>query len=423
MEFKSFKLTENNCSAQNAVYEGCKTEDGVHLEYYMSSNDWDNELSCFVESRDVIRSVDGDENLYREVCALFGNCRIDEWAGFRGANPPDVLDGSSMSFSAVLADGTEIEASGSNNFPKNYQTLRAGINRLITSNKIRSTEFSEGSYAISLPKSWVGVVSAGFSEGMVAFSVDKTDGDELTFFIIDTGNGYSSDSYKGRVEVGRLVSDENTLFVTARDHYRINAYPEKVSDAALALWETYESDKRAIIESLHGINGYELYPEDGSILHETDARDLADKARSLWLTLNFAGEYSAGEKPVTIRFRKYIPMFPQYRYVTTMEEVRKNFLEVFSEEFTDKILRQAVADRDLIEHNDNIYAAYKKNDGEASYNSWMHHVEDDGNGNFTVVMAVRKRSVDDIIYVKLPTGKNAEGKFVFTDYPYWDKSK
>lgn len=52
----------------------------------------------------------------------------------------------------------------------------------------------------------------------------------------------------------------------------------------------------------------------------------------------------------------------------------------------------------------------------------MHHVEDDGNGNFTVVMAVRKRSVDDIIYVKLPTGKNAEGKFVFTDYPYWDKS-
>lgn len=113
-----------------------------------------------------------------------------------------------MSFSAVLADGTEIEASGSNNFPKNYQTLRAGINRLITSNKIRSTEFSEGSYAISLPKSWVGVVSASFSEGMVAFSVDKTDGDELTFFIIDTGNGYSSDSYKGRVEVGRLVSDE-----------------------------------------------------------------------------------------------------------------------------------------------------------------------------------------------------------------------
>lgn len=42
----------------------------------------------------------------------------------------------------------------------------------------------------------------------MAFSVDKTDGNELTFFIIDTGNGYSSDSYKGRVEVGRLVSDE-----------------------------------------------------------------------------------------------------------------------------------------------------------------------------------------------------------------------
>lgn len=101
----------------------------------------------------------------------------------------------------------------------------------------------------------------------------------------------------------------------------------------------------------------------------------------------------------------------------------KKFLEVFSEEFTDKILSQAVADRDLIEHNDNIYVAYKKNDGEVSYNSWMHHVEDDGNGNFTVVMAVRKRSVDDIIYVKLPTGKSGGKVRVYPDYPYWDKSK
>ncbi len=91
--------------------------------------------------------------------------------------------------------------------------------------------------------------------------------------------------------------------------------------------------------------------------------------------------------------------------------------------FNYKILPHGVADWFFIYHNYNIFVAYKKNDGEVSYNSWMHHVEDDGNGNFTVVMAVRKRSVDDIIYVKLPTGKNAEGKFVFTDYPYWDKSK
>jgi len=25
--------------------------------------------------------------------------------------------------------------------------------------------------------------------------------------------------------------------------------------------------------------------------------------------------------------------------------------------------------------------------------------------------------------VELPTGKNAAGKFVFTDYPYWDRSE
>ena len=27
------------------------------------------------------------------------------------------------------------------------------------------------------------------------------------------------------------------------------------------------------------------------------------------------------------------------------------------------------------------------------------------------------------VNVELPTGKNAAGKFVFTDYPYWDRSE
>lgn len=37
MEFKSFKLVQTNMSAQQYVYEGYKTENGVHLEYYIST--------------------------------------------------------------------------------------------------------------------------------------------------------------------------------------------------------------------------------------------------------------------------------------------------------------------------------------------------------------------------------------------------
>ena len=87
-----------------------------------------------------------------------------------------------MSFEAVLADGTKISAFVTNNFPKNYHEFAKALRRLITSEKLSDTEFTEGTYAVTLPESWVGRVTAGFSEGCVTFSVDR-DGGELTFFI------------------------------------------------------------------------------------------------------------------------------------------------------------------------------------------------------------------------------------------------
>ena len=101
--------------------------------------------------------------------------------------------------------------------------------------------------------------TASFSENQVAFCVDKTNGGDLTFFIIDNDTyGYSSDSYKGRIEVGRLVSNEDVRFITARDNYAIASYAAVVSEEALGLWENYENDKLAIIESPRSVNGYEF---------------------------------------------------------------------------------------------------------------------------------------------------------------------
>ena len=161
------------------------------------------------------------------------------------------------------------------------------------------------------------------------------------------------------------------------------------------------------------MNGYEFYPEDGSTLYKEEAWELSEQARSLWLRLAFAGEYSEGMSPVQIQGRKYLPMFPARDGVYTIEQVREKFLAVFSEEFTNKTLNAAIASK----------AAYKKNRGETSYNSWADHVRDDGAGKFTVVMGVSMPSNGSTVYVELPTGKNAAGKFVFTDYPYWDRSE
>ena len=423
MDFKSFKLVQTDMTAQRHVYEGYKTENGVHLEYYISTEMWDDKTSENVECRDTIRKIDGDEKLFQKLCELFGNCRIEKWADFHGYDSR-VLDGTGMSFEAVLADGTEVNANGTNSFPKNFSAFTQELHKLITTEKINSVKFSDGAYEVTLPESWVGTVTASFSENYVAFYVDKTDGGELTFFIIDNDTyGYSSDSYKGRIEVGRLISDEDVRFITARDNYSIASYAKSVSEEAAAIWNNYENDKLAIIESLHGVNGYEFYPEDGTALYYADARKMADEARSLWLSLNFAGEYSGSAKPVRFKRKNYVPMFPPYDYINTIEGVRKKFLKVFSEEFTDKTLNRAIADKELIEYKGDVYVACKKRKGEASYNSCVDCVRDEGGGKFTVVIAVKMPPNGNKLYVDLPTEKNAAGEFVFSDYPYWEKSE
>ena len=293
LEFQSFILSETGMTAQRTVYEGYRTENGVHLECSIETGQQDDE-AC----RHVVRAVDGDSALYREICALFGNCRIDKWAGFRGTSSLDVLDGSSMRFTAVLADGTEIEASGTNSFPPNYHTFTSAVSRLIRSEKIRSTVFGDGTYEITLPESWVGTVTASFSEGRVAFSVERTNGSELTFFIIDNDSyNYSSPSYRGRVEVGRLISGEDVRFITARDNDSIASYADKVSENALALWESYGSDKLAIIKSFRGVNGYTFYAEDGTILYPSRQGRSQTRRRAFGGLFTLQGTIPAAQSP------------------------------------------------------------------------------------------------------------------------------
>ena len=232
MDFKSFKLVQTDMTAQRRVYEGYKTESGVHLEYYISAEMWDDKTSGNVECRNVVRAIDADESVFRGLCALFGNYKIAEWEGFRGYDS-HALDGSGMCLEVVLADGTEINAQGTNRFPKNYSSFVQELCKLITTERISSMHFSDGAYEITLPESWVGAVTAS----------------------------YSSDAYKGRIEAGRLISGEDVRFITARDHYAIASYASEVSEAVLGLWKNYESDKLSIVESLRGVNGYAFYPD------------------------------------------------------------------------------------------------------------------------------------------------------------------
>lgn len=68
MDFSSFKLTECGTSAQTRVAEGRRTENGVHVEYYISTRIWDNGSRGYHEFRRIVRAFDGDDILYRS-CA------------------------------------------------------------------------------------------------------------------------------------------------------------------------------------------------------------------------------------------------------------------------------------------------------------------------------------------------------------------
>lgn len=424
VEFEHFTLTETGTAIQSYVLEAWKTQDGAQLDYYVSFPDLKAETDNREEIRRMIRSVKGDEAFYRELCAVIGNCRIRKWDGFKGDNPPGILDGSSMSFEAVLSDGTKISAYGMNNFPGNYGRLSGTLRDMAAIQLIDSTDFRAECFSAVLPESWVGKVSARFSETLVAFTVPLNDGNELTFFIIDNDSyGYNSEYYEDSVDVGRLVSEngKDVRFVTARNHSPISGYTEKVSEDALKLWETFETDRISVIDSITGINGYELYPEDGTILYESVARNLIDEAKGLWINLNFAGEYPGMATFVKIDGREYRPMFPANQNVTSVEKVRARFLRVFSEEFTDKVLNEAIARKDLIEKDGTVYSAAKKIKGTGAVNFWFDSVRNEGNGKFSVVMSVRKDS--GTCCIDFPAEKNNEGDFVFTDFPYWEEAE
>ena len=67
----------------------------------------------------------------------------------------------------------------------------------------------------------------------------------------------------------------------------------------------------------------------------------------------------------------------------SMEELRQSFLDFFSVEFTDKVLAEAQAHKDLIVVDGNTYVAYNKSGNRADFiNSWVNSVRDDGNGRF-----------------------------------------
>ena len=67
--------------------------------------------------------------IFDKARMILENYNVASGAGFRGREP-NALDGYSMKFQAKFVDGSRIEASGENNFPKNFNEVFSELDDL-----------------------------------------------------------------------------------------------------------------------------------------------------------------------------------------------------------------------------------------------------------------------------------------------------
>lgn len=70
-----------------------------------------------------------DEEVFDKARTILENYNVASWAGFCGYDP-NALDGYSMSFQVEFVDGSRIEATGENQFPKNFDEVFSELDEL-----------------------------------------------------------------------------------------------------------------------------------------------------------------------------------------------------------------------------------------------------------------------------------------------------
>ena len=127
-EFTRITLTITGTAAWSQEYEILRTKDGgVDASYYEGG--WKFNKS---EKRSNCRTGHGSwgQSYYNGMVKKLTDLDVISWAGYNGSNP-DVLDGSSFSFEAVLTNGKTVYAHGTNAYPKNYRAVRECLDEAV----------------------------------------------------------------------------------------------------------------------------------------------------------------------------------------------------------------------------------------------------------------------------------------------------
>lgn len=63
---------------------------------------------------------------------LLNGCNVLSWDGFYGAHPRGVKDGTMFTLKATVNEGKSIYASGSQNFPRNFDEFTDGLHKILS---------------------------------------------------------------------------------------------------------------------------------------------------------------------------------------------------------------------------------------------------------------------------------------------------
>lgn len=254
LDFQFVRLCQDNCSAILEVYEIEKTESGVKL-----SRIYENMAD---DERTVVREIEGDKTLLEDIQKTLGEYGVESWDGFYGKNPPDVLDGSSMSFNCTMSDGRKLSASGSNNFPNNYGAVERYISNMLRYETVTDTKFVGKCYELTLPESWVSNVKVSFEEDFNAFSI-PLNGRDVLLMRVDFRTYELNDKSKF-TDIGKIkFKDSDQEIFLSILNYGSYMKPEEGTEEQYKIYTSFkEGDFEKIVDSIQLTDGYDFVSEE-----------------------------------------------------------------------------------------------------------------------------------------------------------------
>jgi hypothetical protein len=118
---ESLELTLTEMRSKDR-YEITPVENGFRLSHYV----------IYFCNDDEPR-LDREKNVETSaVLGLLNGCGFMRWNGFDGPHPIGVMDGTMFQLKATVNGGTDVRASGSQNFPKGFGEFRRGLSAMLS---------------------------------------------------------------------------------------------------------------------------------------------------------------------------------------------------------------------------------------------------------------------------------------------------